>query len=225
MTVLRAIVAALGGYYFSAAVLLVLLQPVSYSLPRFGDIYYDPLVTILAVITAVGVFVAAVIAYSRGGIGALSILAILAALVAASVLLPFVPAGAAAWTLPSDLHGITPAGAIALSLLPALPALVLGPFVAARFIRRRRSGVDVLEAAGAYYLTAVAMSLPIPQLDLRVTLPFAATYLPDVWHAAVIAVPAVASGLLLRSDQPLRKTALLGALIGLAGAAPGEVTA
>jgi hypothetical protein len=45
----------------------------------FGDLYYDPMVTTLGVITAVGVFVGAVIAYSRGGLGALGIVTILAA--------------------------------------------------------------------------------------------------------------------------------------------------
>jgi len=225
LTVLRATLAALGGYYFSAAVVLVVLMPVGYSLPHFGDVYYDPLVTILAVITAAGVFVAAVIAYSRGGLGAFVIVAILAALVAASVLLPFVAAGAAAWTLPSDLHGITPAGAIALSVLPAVPALFIGFLVAARFVGRRAAGIPALEAAGAYYLTGVAMSLPIPQLDLRLTLPFSATYLPDVWHAGVVVALAIAAGLVLEPRRPLKETAAVAAAIGLAGAAPGEISA
>ena len=224
MTVLRATLAALGGYYFSAALVLVVLMPVGYSLPRFGDIYYDPLVTTLGVITAVGVFVAAVVAYSRGGVAAFSIVAILAAFVATSVLIPFIAAGPAAWTLPSDLHGLTPAAAIALSLLPALPALLLG-LVAARVMGRRTSRIAALEAAGAYYMTGVAISLPIPQLDLRLTLPFSATYLPEVWHAAVTATLAIAAGLVLDPRRPLKETAAVASVMGLAGAAPGEISA
>jgi hypothetical protein len=223
LSVLRAILAALGGYYFSAAAVLVLLTPVRYSLPRFGDLYYDPIVTILTLMTAVGVFVAAVISYSRGGVVAFSIVAILAAIAAASTILPFVPAGPAAWIPPSDLSGPTPATAIALSWLPAAPALFVGAIIAARIGPRLAGAFALLEAAGAYYLTAVAMSLPIPQLDLRLTLPFAATYLPAIWHAAVLAVPAIACGLVFPAEVPLRKTALLGGLIGLAGAAPGEI--
>ncbi|HVD31638.1 MAG TPA: hypothetical protein VNE19_08005 [Methylomirabilota bacterium] len=225
MTVLRATFAALGGYFFSEALVLVALTPVRYSLPRFGDVYYDPLVTTLGVITAVGLFVAAAIAYSRGGFPAFSIVAILAVLVAATVLLPFVAAGPAAWTLPSDLHGLTPAAAIALSLLPALPALVLGLVVGARVIGRRASRIAALEAAGAYYVTGVAMSLPIPQLDLRLTLPFSATYLPEVWHAAVTATLAIAAGLVLDPRRPLKETAAVAGVIGLAGAAPAELSA
>ena len=225
MTVLRATLAALGGYYFSAAAVLVALMPVQYSLPRFGDVYYEPLVTMLAVLTGVGVFVAAVVAYSRGGVAAFSIVAILAAFVATSVLVPFIPAGPAAWTLPSDLHGLTPAAAIALSLLPALPALLLGLVAAARVIGRRRSRIAALEAAGAYYMTGVAISLPIPQLDLRLTLPFSATYLPEVWHAAVTATLAIAAGLVLDPRRPLKETAAVASVIGLAGAAPGEISA
>jgi hypothetical protein len=223
VTVLRATLAALGGYYLSATVVLVALTPLRYSLPHFGDLYYDPAVTILAVITAVGVFVAAVIAYSRNGTRAFVIVAILAAIVAASVLLPFIAAGPAAWTLPSDLHGITTAGALALSLVPAVPALLFGGLVGARF-SLRGTHVAGLEAAGAYYLTSLAMLLPTPQLDYRLTtLPFTAAYLPDIWHAAAIVIPAIAAGLVLAMDRPLRETALLGGAIGLAAAAPGEV--
>jgi hypothetical protein len=225
LTILRATLAALGGYYLSAAVVLVVLAPIRYSLPRFGDVYYDPLVTSLGVITAIGLFVAAIIAYSRGGIGAFATVAFLATVVAATVLLPFVPAGAAAWTLPSDLHGLTPAGAIALSLLPALPALLLGLIVAARVVGRRATGIAALEAAGAYYVTGVAISLPIPQLDLRLTLPFSATYLPELWHAAVTATLAIAAGLVLDPRRPLKESAAVASVIGLAGAAPGEISA
>jgi hypothetical protein len=221
MTVLRAALAGVGGYYFSAALLLVAVTPFRHSLPYFGDIYYDPMVTILAVVTAVGVFVAAVIAYSRGGLGALAIITILAALLAASVLLPFVAAGAAAWTVPSDLQGVTPAGAIALSLAPAVPALLLGVLVAARFVPRRGSPLTAFEAAGAYYLTAVAISLPTPQLDLRMTLPFTAAVLLWPWYAAVIALLAIVAGAVLSTREwPLWRIATLGAVIGLAGAAP-----
>jgi hypothetical protein len=225
LTVLRATLAALGGYYFSAAAVLVALMPVQYSLPRFGDVYYEPLVTMLAVLTGVGVFVAAVIAYSRGGFAAFSFVAILAAVLAASVLQPFITAGPAAWTLPSDLHGITTAGAIALSLLPGVPALLVGLVVAARFVGRRPSGVPALEAAGVYYVTGVAMSLPIPQLDLRLTLPFSATYLSDIWHAAVVVALAIAVGLVLEPDRPIKETAAVVGAIGLAAAAPGEISA
>jgi hypothetical protein len=79
MTALRAALAGVGGYYFSAALLLVAVTPFRHSLPMFGDLYYDPMVTTLGVIAAVGVFVGAVIAYSRGGLGALRIVTILAA--------------------------------------------------------------------------------------------------------------------------------------------------
>jgi hypothetical protein len=224
LTVLRVTLAALGGYYFSAAVVAVALMPFRYSLPRFGDLYYEPTIVILAVITAVGVFVAAVIAYSQGGIGAFAIVAVVAGVVAASVLAPFIAAGPAAWALPTDLNGITTAGAIALSLLPAVPALLLGVVVGARFFVRRASWITALEAAGAYYLAGVAMSLPIPQLDVRfTTLPFTATFLPDVWHALAITIPAIAAALVIRADRPLRGTALVAGVIGLAGAAPGEV--
>jgi hypothetical protein len=223
LNLLRATLAALGAYYFSTAVVLVALTPIRYSLPRFGDLYYDPMVTILAVITAVGVSVAAVIAYSRGGFGAFSIVAILAALVAASAILPFIADGPRAWIPPRDLSGPTPAGAITLSLLPTLPALLVGLVVAARFVGRRSSRIDAFEAAGAYYLTAVAVSLPTPQLDLRLTLPFTAAYLPEAWHGIVITVLAIVAGLVLTPERPLRKTAVLGGVIGLAGAAPGEV--
>jgi len=222
--VLRGTLAAVGAYYFAAAAVFVALMPVRYSLPRFGDLYFDPLVTILAVITAVGVGAAAVVAYSRGGIRAFSVVALLAVLQAASALLPFVAAGPAVWLPPSDLAGPTPATAIALSFLPALPALLIG-VVVARLALRRGLPIAALEAGGAYYLTAVAMSLPIPQLDLRMTLPFTATFLPDVWHAAVITVLAIVAALVLRSDWPLRKIALVGGVIGLAGAAPGEIPA
>jgi hypothetical protein len=225
LPVLRATLAALGGYYLSAAVVLVALMPVQYSLPRFGDVYYDPLVTTLAVLTAIGVFVAAVIAYSRGGLAAFFFVAILAALLAASVLLPFVAVGAAALSLPADLHGLTPAAAIGLSLVPAVPALLIGLFVAARFVGRRPRSVPALRAAGAYYVTGVAMSLPIPQLDLRLTLPFSATYLPDVWHAAVVVALAIAAGLVLEPHRPIKESAAVAGAIGLAGAAAGEVSA
>lgn len=221
MTVLRATLAAVGGYYFSAALLLVASTPFRNSLPYFGDVYYDPTVTILAVITAVGLFVAAVIAYSRGGLRAFSFVTILAALVAASLLLPFVALGPAAWKLPADLHGVTPAGAIALSLAPALPALLLGLVVATALVRRRSSSLTAFEAAGAYYLTAVAMSLPTPQLDLRMTLPFTAAGLPSAWYSVVIAMLAVVAGAVLSTREwRLWRVATLGGVIGLAGAAP-----
>jgi hypothetical protein len=55
------------------------------------------------------------------------------------------------------------------------------------------------------------------------TLPFTAFALPAVWHAAVIAVLAVIAGLVLSTRAwSLWKVAALGAVIGLAGAAPGE---
>jgi hypothetical protein len=190
-------------------------------LPYFGDIYYDSMVTILAVVTAVGVFVAAVIAYSRGGLGALGIVTVLAALLAMSVLGPFTALGPAAWTLPGDLHGVTPAAAIALSLAPAVPALLLGLLVAARFVPRRALPLTAFEAAGAYYLSAVAMSLPTPQLDLRMALPFTAAVLVWPWYGAIIAVLAVVAGLVLSTREwPLWQAAALGGVIGLAGAAP-----
>jgi hypothetical protein len=91
--VLRAALAALGAYFFSTAILLVALTPVRYSLPRFGSIYYDPMVAILGAITGIGVGVAAFVAYAWGGIAAFSFVAILVVLVAAITVLPFVALG------------------------------------------------------------------------------------------------------------------------------------
>jgi hypothetical protein len=221
----RATLAAIGAYYFSTALAFAALNPIRYSLPRYGTIFYDPLVTILAVMTAVGAGVAAGVAYAYGGVRAFSIVAILAAGAAASVVLPLIAEGARAWTVPSDLVGITPATAILLSWLPAVPALLLGVVGARRFVRQRASPAPALEAAGGYYLTGIAMSLPTPQLDLRLTLPYSAMALPDVWHAVAVTVPAIVAGLVLSgAARPLWKTAALGAVIGLAGTAPVEIS-
>lgn len=55
MNTLRATLAGVGAYYFVAAVVLMVLGPFRYSLPRYGSIYHDPLLTVLAAMTFVGV--------------------------------------------------------------------------------------------------------------------------------------------------------------------------
>lgn len=222
MNTLRATLAGVGAYYLVAAVVLTVLGPVRYSLPRYGSISYDPLLTILAAMTFVGVTAGALVAYACGGQRALAITAALQAAAAASAVLPLI-GQRALWAVPSDLVGITPATALLISHLVAVPALLLA--LALAVLVRRRQTPHALEGAGVYYLSAVALSLPTPQLDVRLTLPFAAQLLPDVWHAATTAVPAViAATWLSAGTRSIWRASLLVGLFALAGAGPGEIS-
>jgi hypothetical protein len=218
----RAALAAVGAYFLVSAVVLTVLGPFRYSLPRYGTIYYPPELTLLAVATAAGVAVAAAVAYARGGMRAYAIVALLQAAVAASAILPAVEQGLGWSSLvpPRDLVGLTPFAALVLSELPALAALAVGLAFAMRFLRRA-GPAPALEAAGAYCLTAVALVLPKPVLDVR-SVPFQASFmLSGEWYVIATFVPAVVAGLVLAShERPLWRTAAIATLIGLAGAAP-----
>lgn len=222
MNTLRATLASVGAYYLVAAVVLIVLGAVRYSLPSYGSISYDPLLTILAAMTFVGLSAGALVAYACGGWRAFAIIASLQAATAVAAIVPLLGRGAL-WTVPSDLVGITPATALLLSHLVAVPALLVALVLAVRV--GRRHAPDVLEGAGLYYLSAVALSLPTPQLDIRLALPFAAQFLPDVWHAATTAVPGVIAAVWLSAGtRSIWRASLLVGLFALAGAAPGEIS-
>lgn len=139
-----------------------------------------------------------------------------------AALVPLLGRGAL-WTVPSDLVGITPAIALLLSHLVAVPALLVAIAFAVRVGRRQAPAA--IEGAGLYYLSAVALSLPAPQLDMRLTLPFTAQFLPDVWHAATTAVPALIAAVWLSGrTRSIWRASLLVGLFALAGAAPGEIS-
>ena len=217
----RAPLAGVGAYYLVGALVLTGLSPVRYSLPTYGTISYDPLITILAAVTFVGVTAAAGVAYACGGWRAFALIAALQTAAALSAILPYL-GQSAPWTTPPDLVGLTPASVLLLSQLTAVPALLLGLALGARAGQRRAP--TALMAAGAYYLSAVAMSLPTPQLDLRLALPFTAHSLPDAWHVVAVAMPALVAAVLLSGRvRPIWKTAALVGVLALAGAAPAEV--
>jgi hypothetical protein len=219
---LRAGLAGVGAYYFLAALLLTVLGPIRYSLPMYGTVSNDPMLTILAAVTFIGVTAGVAVAFACGGWRAFAVIAALQAAAAASGILPLLDQRAL-WTLPPDIVGLTPAMMLLLSHLTAIPALLLGLALGAR--AKRRHMPAALEGAGAYYLVAIAISLPTPQLDLRLTLPFTAESLPDVWHLAATAVPAViAAVVLVDRVGSIRKIAALVGLFALAGAAPAEVS-
>ncbi len=142
----------------------------------------------------------------------------------ATIVGPCIGEGARTFVSPSDLTGVMPATVIALSVLVGGPGLAIGALLGARVLGPTRAPPRFLEAAGAYYVACVAISLPTPQLDVRLMLPFSATALPLEWHALATSVPAIATGLVLATGarRPWR-LAILGALLGLAGALPGEV--
>lgn len=221
MNTLRASLAGVGAYYLLAALVLTLLGPVRYSLPVYGTVSNDPMLTILAVVTFIGVTAGALVAYASGGWRAFAVIAALQVAAAAWAILPLL-AQRALWTLPPDIVGLTPAMTLLLSHLMAVPALLLGFVLGARV--GRRGPPAVLQGAGAYYLSAVAISLPTPQLDLRLTLPFTADSLPDVWHVATTAIPALVAAVVLSDRVGQPKATALVALFALAGAAPAEVS-
>jgi hypothetical protein len=189
----------------------------------FGTMFYEPLITILTIVTTVGAAVAAAIAYGCGGTRALAVVALLWLAAAAPTIAPFVAEGARAWIPPSDIQGLMPAAALTISELVGLPALLAGAYLGSCLVRGRKPP-DALVAAGAYYATGVVLSLPTPQLDLRLTLPFSAGYLPAEWHAVVTVISAIVAGLFLRA-QTMWKPAAVGALLGLAAAIPFEIPA
>src|SRR5439155_992907 len=91
---------------------LAVLMPFQYSLPMFGTIDYGhPLVTVLAIVTALGGAAAAAVASSLGGVRALLAVVVLWLAGAASVIAPFVAEGPRAWIPPSDLSGLMTATA------------------------------------------------------------------------------------------------------------------
>lgn len=220
---LLAVTAAAGAYYLLAAAVLLFVGPFRYSLPQFGRIGYEPTLTVLGVVTAVGTAGAALVAYAYGGPRAVAAIATAYAAMALRDLLPHI-ADDTAWVPPPDIDGVTTATVLLLSYLVAVVAVPLGAVLAARTMRHRSAPAPALLAAGAYYLTSVAMSLPTPQLDLRLTFPFTAGQLPAMWHLAVVALPAAVAALLLSPARPLWHAALIAVFIGLAGAAPGEIT-
>lgn len=220
---LLAAMAAAGAYYLLAAAVLVFVGPFRYSLPRFGTIGYEPTLIVLGVVTAVGTAGAAFVAQACGGPRAVAAIAATYAAVALRDLLPHIE-DETAWVPPPDIAGVTTATVLLVSYLVAVLAIPMGAVVAARTVRPRIAPAPALLAAGAYYLTSVAMSLPTPQLDLRLTFPFTADRLPEIWHFAVVAVPAAVAALFLSSARPLWHAAVVAAFIGLAGAAPGEIT-
>jgi len=218
-----AVLAGLGGYYLCTAAILIALLPFQFSLPMFGTMFYEPLITILAIVTTVGAAIAGAIAYGYGGERALAVVALLWLAAAVPTVAPFIAEGSRVWIPPSDIQGLMPAAALTISELVGLPALLAGAFLGSRLVRGRKR-LNVLVAAGAYYATGVVLSLPTPQLDLRLTLPFSAGYLPAEWHAVVIVISAIVGGLFLRG-QPVWKPAAVGALLGLAAAIPFEIPA
>ena len=222
-----AVLAALGAYFLCAGAALTVLMPLQYSLPMFGTIDYGhPLVTVLAIVTALGGVAAAAVASSFGGVRALLAVVVLWLAGAASVIAPFVAEGPRAWIPPSDLSGLMTATALTISELIALPAMLAGALLAKRYLRVGASPPDLLAAAGAYYVAASLMALATPRLDPRLTLPFTAGYLPADWHALVTAVPGFVAGVFVapvgaRAWRP----AAIGAVVGLAGAVPIELAA
>lgn len=224
LDVVRGTVAALGAYYLLAAVALSTLLPFQFSLPRFGSIFYPELGVILGIVTAVGSAVAAAIAMRFGGVRAVAVLAGLWLMTVATIVGPFVGEGTRAFVPRSDLTGVMPATVIALSVLVGGPGIAIGALVGGWVFGATRVPPRFLTAAGAYYVTCVVISLPTPQLDVRFMLPFSATGLPVEWHALARTVPAIATGLVLATGalRPWR-LAIVGAVLGLAGALPGEV--
>lgn len=220
---LLAVTAAAGAYYLLAAAVLLFVGPFRYSLPQFGRIGYEPTLIVLGVVTAVGTAGAALVAHAYGGPRAVAAIATAYAAMALRDLLPHI-ADETAWVPPPDIHGITTATVLLLSYLVAVVAVPLGAIVAARTMRHQGAPPPALLAAGAYYLTSVAMSLPTPQLDLRLTFPFTADQLPAMWRFAVVSLPAAVAALFLSPARPLWHAAVIAAFIGLAGAAPGEIT-
>lgn len=222
LTAARAALNAVGAYFFVTAVVLTVLGPFRYSLPRYGTISYPPELALYALGAAAGVAVGAAVAYARGGIRALAIVGLLQAAVAASGVVPIVQQGDgwASLAPPRDLVGLTTFAALVLSELLALVALAFGLAIGVRFLRRRTGPAAALEAAGAYCLAAVALVLPTPVLDLR-SVPFQGSFTSSEWLAIGSFVPAVAAGIVLASRQrPLWRTAAIAAAIGLAATAP-----
>ncbi len=178
----------------------------------------------LALVTAVGAIAAGAIGYRCGGLRGFALVVVLHAALAASVMTPLLRQPAA-WSPPPDIEGVTTATMLLLSVLAAVPGLVAGLAYGARVRTRPGSSVSMLVAAGAYYLTCLLMSLPTPQLDLRYALPYGASFQADAWRLVVVGVPALAAGLALASrGGVVWKGVLLGVIVGLAGAAPVEIT-
>src|SRR5437879_3928505 len=219
--------AALGAYFLCAGAALTVLMPLQYSLPMFGTIDYGhPLVTVLAIVTALGGAAAAAVASSFGGVRALLAIALLWLAGAASVIAPFVAEGSRAWIPPSDLSGLMTATALTMSELIALPAMLAGALLAKGYLRVGASPPDLLAAAGAYYVAASLMALATPHLDPRLTLPCTAGYLPAEWHALVTAVPGFVAGVFVAPVAAgAWRPAAIGAVVGLAGALPIELAA
>ena len=221
-----ATLAGLGAYYLVAALGLTVLLPVEFFFPRFGSIAYPELGPILAIVTAAGAALAAAIARAVAGGRAVAFLTALWAIAAASVVTPFLREGERAFVPPSDITGLTTATFITVSVLVGAPGILIGALVGPRLSHRPGRLPEWLKAAGAYYAASVLMSLPTPQLDPRLTLPFSAGALPFEWHALVVVVPAAAAGITLAILRgSLVTVAVIGAALGLAGAMPGEVPA
>jgi hypothetical protein len=198
--------------------------PFRYTLPMVGRLYYEPQITILAVVTLIGAIAAGAIAYAYGGMRGFAIVASLQAALTLSVIAP-IAAQPGAWAPPPpDIDGVTTAVVLLVSVLVAAPGIVLGVLFGWRMGAAPVRWIPVLAAAGAYYLTCVVMSLPTPQLDLRMALPYTAGFFTGPWHAVVIAAPAIVAGIVLGSSGVRLITSMLsGATMGLAGALPIEI--
>jgi len=219
-----AVLSALGGYFFVASLVLSAAMPFRYAIPMVGRVSYPPELVILGLVTLFGSAAAAAVAYAYGGLRAFTVVAALDVLVAVTVIAP-VAAQPFAWApLPPDIDGFTTASVLLASTLALVPGLLAGLLIG-RVVPRRESWITPLAAAGAYEVVCVAMSLQTPQLDLRMALPYSGSILTDGWRAAVVAFPAVATGLALGARRAsLRSTVLSAAAIGIAGALPGELS-